>query len=132
MSILSKDPRASVCEIRRKTLNMMLESAKSSYPNEFGALLRAKEGVINELILLPGTISGKQSAIFQLHMLPIDFSIIGTVHSHPSPSFYPSSADIAFFRRFGRIHIVIRYPYTENDWAAYDLNGEPLSLYVVD
>jgi len=132
MGILGKDPRDQVRSIRRKTLDMILEASKSSHPNEFGALLRAKEGVINELILLPGTISGKRSAIFYLHMLPIDFSIIGTVHSHPSPSFHPSGADISFFERFGRIHIVVRHPYTENDWAAYNLRGERIDLEITD
>jgi len=132
MSILGKDPRDQVRSIRRKTLNMILEASKSSHPNEFGALLRAKEGVINELILLPGTISGTRSAIFHLHMLPIDFSIIGTVHSHPSPSFHPSGADFSFFERFGRIHIVVRHPYPENDWAAYNLRGERIDLEITD
>lgn len=130
MGILGGDQRDRVRKIRRKTLDMILESSKSSHPNEFGALLRAKEDVINELILLPGTISGSQSAIFQLHMLPIDFSIIGTVHSHPSPSFSPSEADIAFFQRFGRIHIVVRYPYGDGDWAVYNLKGERIELEV--
>lgn len=132
MNLFGKDPRDEVRAIRRKTLNMILESSRSSFPNEFGALLRSKEGAIHELVLLPGTISGSRHAIFQLHMMPIDFSIVGTVHSHPSPNFSPSEADLDFFRHYGRIHIVTSYPFEEIDWAAYDLNGEEIELEVVD
>ena len=61
-----------VVAIRRKTLRMILEASKDTYPKEFAAILRAEEGVIEELLLLPGTVSGDVHAIFQLHMLPID------------------------------------------------------------
>jgi len=79
--------------IRRKTLRMILEASKDTYPKEFAAILRAEEGVIEEILLLPGTVSGDVHAIFQLHMLPIDFSVVGTIHSHPSGSYRPSDAD---------------------------------------
>ena len=92
-----KDERANVHSIRRRTLKMILEASKSQYPEEFGAILRAKKGVIHELILLPGTVAGERSALFKLHMLPIDFTVVGTVHSHPSGAIFPSGADLDLF-----------------------------------
>ena len=120
-----------VVAIRRKTLRMILEASKDTYPKEFAAILRAEEGVITELLLLPGTISGDVHAVFQLHMLPIDFSVVGTVHSHPSGSYQPSDADRNLFSHFGRVHIITGMPYTEATWQAYDHNGTPRALQVV-
>jgi len=120
-----------VVAIRRKTLRMILEASKDTYPKEFAAILRAEEGVITELLLLPGTISGDVHAVFQLHMLPIDFSVVGTVHSHPSGNYQPSDADRNLFSHFGRVHIIAGMPYTEATWQAYDHNGVPRELRVV-
>ena len=120
-----------VVAIRRKTLRMILEASKDTYPKEFAAILRAEEGVITELLLLPGTISGDVHAVFQLHMLPIDFSVVGTVHSHPSGNYQPSDADRNLFSHFGRVHIIAGMPYTEATWRAYDHNGNPRELGVL-
>ena len=117
--------------IRRKTLRMILEASKDTYPKEFAAILRAEEGVIEEILLLPGTVSGDVHAIFQLHMLPIDFSVVGTIHSHPSGNYSPSEADLGLFSHFGRIHIIAGRPYTEASWAAYDHYGNRIELKVV-
>ncbi|MCK4457372.1 MAG: Mov34/MPN/PAD-1 family protein [Thermoplasmata archaeon] len=118
--------------IKRETIEMILEASRDVHPNEFGAILRAEEGVITEIMLLPGTISGSRSAIFQLHMLPIDFTVVGTAHSHPSGSISPSGADIAFFQKFGYIHIITGVPFDKDSWRAFDLYGEPINLEVVD
>ena len=131
MGIFKRKPTVEVRIIKKKALQMILESAKSSYPNEFGALLRAEEGEISELILLPGTISGNSQAIFQLYMRPIDFSIVGSAHSHPSGNYSPSEADLDFFRRTGSVHIIVGYPYTMRTWAAYNVLGERIELEVL-
>jgi len=128
----SKDPRANIKGIKRRTLRMILEASKSQYPEEFGAMLRAEHGVIDELMLLPGTVSGERHAIFQFHNLPIDFTVVGTVHSHPSGSYYPSGADLSLFRKYGWIHIIAAMPFDRLSWAAYDGTGEPVELPVVD
>lgn len=117
--------------IRRKTLQMILAASRETYPKEFAAILRAEEGVITELLLLPGTISGDVHAVFQLHMLPIDLSVAGTIHSHPSGNYQPSDADLRLFGHFGRVHIIVGYPYTEGTWGAYDHDGGPRELEVV-
>jgi proteasome lid subunit RPN8/RPN11 len=121
-------------KITRKCLQLILESSKSVYPKEFGGLLRVdsvSKDTITEIVLLPGTISGNSHAIFQLHMLPIDFSIVGTVHSHPSPVPRPSEADLHLFEKFGRVHIIVANPYDEYSWRAYDFRGNKINIDVV-
>jgi proteasome lid subunit RPN8/RPN11 len=121
-------------KIRRKCLDLILESSKSTYPNEFGGLLRVdeeKKDTIIELVLLPGTVSGDSHAIFKLHMMPIDFSIVGTVHSHPSPSPRPSGADLQLFRKHGKVHIIAALPFDEDSWRAYNSSGEDINIIVL-
>ena len=121
-------------KIKRECLEFILECAKSSYPNEFGGLLRVdidKKHTIIETVILPGTVSGEAHAIFKLHMLPIDFTIVGTAHSHPSPSFHPSDADVLLFRKYGKVHIVVAYPFTISSWKAYDYNGKEIDIIAV-
>jgi len=121
-------------KITKKCLDLIIESAKSSYPKEFGALLRVDSKdrfTINELVLLPGTISGDSHAIFRLHMLPVDFSIVGTIHSHPSPVPYPSKADLELFRKHGKIHIIAAKPYDYNSWRVYDHNGLKIDIKII-
>ncbi len=117
--------------IRRRCLKMILSASKDQYPNEFSAALRAKDGVIIEILLMPGTQSGKTSALPGIHNLPIDFSVAGSVHSHPSGYPIPSEADLNFFHHLGTVHIIVARPYTERDWVAYDVNGNRITLDVV-
>lgn len=118
-------------KIKRDLLRMIMEASKSSYPDEFGAFLRAKNKIIYELVMLPGTISGGRSVIYNLLLKPIDFTIVGTVHSHPSGYSIPSEADIQMFSRSGDIHIIVGYPYTMNSWKAYNRRGEEIRVTVI-
>ncbi|MFY9716361.1 MAG: Mov34/MPN/PAD-1 family protein [Thermoplasmata archaeon] len=118
--------------ISRRTLDSVLASGQSSYPNEFGGVLRAEPpGVIGELLLLPGTTVGRRHANFHLYMLPVDLSIVGTVHSHPSGALHPSEADLRLFRSWGRRHLIVGSPFTQGAWRAYDGNGRETTLKVV-
>ncbi len=121
-------------KIKKKCLKIILESAKSIYPKEFGGLLRVDTNIKNtiiEVILLPGTISGGSQALFSLHMLPIDFSIVGTVHSHPSSSYRPSEADKMLFNKYGKIHVIIASPFSSTSWKAYDKKGEQMAMHII-
>ena len=121
-------------KIKRKCLDLILESSKSVYPNEFAGLLRVdeeKKDTIVELVLLPGTVQGESHAIFKLHMLPIDFLVVGTIHSHPSPNPHPSEADIHFFGKKGKVHIIAASPYNYSSWKAFNYKGEELTIEVV-
>jgi len=125
---LGKKARA----IKKGTLKMILEASRESYPKEFAAILRSEEGTITEILLLPGTLSGGESALLRLHMLPIDLTAVGTVHSHPSEDFRPSEADLHLFQKFGYVHIITAYPYDEDSWAAWDFYGKAYKLEVLD
>ena len=120
--------------IKKETLNLILEVSKESFPNEFAATLIAKKGIIEEINLLPGTLSGSSMAILQTHMQPPDItlSVVGIVHSHPSGNFRPSGADRFLFSKFGNTHIIVGKPYNTQSWQAYDSAGEPIELEVVD
>ena len=121
-------------KIKRKCLDLIFECAKSNYPNEFGGLLRVdsdSKDMIVEIVILPGTISGDSHAIFQLHMLPIDFTVVGTVHSHPSYSPHPSGADLHLFQKHGRVHIIVAKPFDMSSWRAYDYDGDEMDLEVI-
>jgi proteasome lid subunit RPN8/RPN11 len=122
-------------KITQRCLDLIFESSKSNYPQEFGALLRVDrvdKNTIIEVVLLPGTISGDSHAIFHLHMLPIDYSIVGTVHSHPSSIVRPSNADLDLFSHFGRIHIIVGVsPYGDISWKSYDYIGNAVAIEIV-
>lgn len=121
-------------KITSKCLNLILEASKSNYPKEFGGLLRVDNNLkdtITEIVILPGTVSGDSHAIFQLHMLPIDYSIVGTVHSHPSFSFHPSDADLHLFEKFGKVHIIVANPFNKYSWKAYDYMGNELEMGII-
>jgi proteasome lid subunit RPN8/RPN11 len=121
-----------VSKIHRDVVRLICATARSQHPHEFGGILRVRDGVITEILMLPGTVSGTSHAIFQLNMLPIDFSAKGTVHSHPSGVPRPSGADLELFARFGTTHIIIGSPYDERSWRAYNGWGEPIQMDVVD
>jgi proteasome lid subunit RPN8/RPN11 len=53
------------------------------------------------------------------------------VHSHPSGSDLPSGEDLSLFAKFGRVHIIASFPYTEDSWKAYNSRGEEIILEIV-
>lgn len=123
-------PKRRVNKITRRVLRMISEASKSTHPHEFAAGMRADGDTITELILMP-TESGPVSAHMQLYSLPIDRSIVGTVHSHPGSVPKPSDADLDLFRHFGHTHIIIAEPYTLHNWRAYDHAGRRIEIAVV-
>lgn len=117
--------------IKHSVLQLALEAARSSYPQEFGAMLRLAGDTVTELILLP-IIQGDAHTIMFTHQLPVDTSVRGTLHSHPDPHPYPSDADFEFFASQGTIHFILAEPYGPGDWRAYDHQGHPVSIVVED
>lgn len=117
--------------IPRGVLELILHASRTSFPNEFGGLLRGEGTDVKEVILLPGTIQGDRHAIFRLHMLPIDSKVIGGVHSHPSRNNRPSKADLNFFRRVGNVNLIVAQPYQSiTDVKAYNSDGNEIVLVV--
>jgi len=106
------------------------ESAKSTYPDEFLCVHREIDGIISEMVMLPGTVFGDEHSFINQWMEPIDYSIAGSAHSHPGFSNQPSDADKDFFSNMGGVHFITCQPYDRNSWKAYDSYGEPMDIEV--
>ncbi|MCK4328070.1 MAG: Mov34/MPN/PAD-1 family protein [Candidatus Diapherotrites archaeon] len=116
-------------KISATAVEFILETARGAYPREFVGLLRGKDGVIIEVLIFPGSkFEENRSSIF-MHMVPLDPSIVGSVHSHPGPA-RPSRADLQFFER-GMVNIIAGRPYTFENLAAFDAHGNPTKLEIV-
>jgi len=118
--------------IRRELLDYLLQLARNAYPNEFAGFLRTRDGIFEEVLIAPKPYSGPGSVFFDTWMLPYDESIKGTVHSHPSPAPWPSEGDLEFFSKFGGVHLIIAWPFTEESVRAYSSDGRELPIEVVD
>jgi proteasome lid subunit RPN8/RPN11 len=114
-------------------LDAIFEGARRLYPKETILLLRGKKSKdlirVNELVVPPLATYGRGFADVPLHMLPMDFSIVGTVHSHPSGNLAPSDVDFNHF--FGRILMIVGFPFAgEQNVAVYNSRGERLPLHI--
>lgn len=133
--------RREVIGIAGDTLAFALEAAEDTHPNEYMGMLRGTPAtelgldqtgtVITDVLVIPGTESSPFSATVKEWMRPNDTSGVGSVHSHPSGVLRPSDADLATFGQ-GEVHIILGAPYDWNDWQAFDADGEPTSLSVLD
>jgi proteasome lid subunit RPN8/RPN11 len=114
-------------------LDAIFEGAKRLYPRETILLLRGKKSKdvirVLELVVPPLATYGRGFANVPLHMLPMDFSIVGSVHSHPSGNLAPSDVDFNHF--FGRVLMIVGFPFAgAKNVAVYNSNGEKLQLQI--
>lgn len=121
--------------IRKTVMDSILSYAKMCHPREGILLLRgrAKGDVIKveEVLIPPLSIRGNGFSSFPPHMLPLDFSIIGVAHSHPSGILAPSTADLNNF--YGKVMIIVAYPYmSEKNMLVIDGKGKKLKYRVVE
>ena len=121
-----------VC-ISDEVLDSIFEGANQLYPKETFLLLRGRkcknEIRISDLVVPPLAVYGKGFANVPFHMLPMDFSIVGTVHSHPSGNITPSNVDLNHF--FGRVLMIVGFPFSSMDnVAVYNAKGEKLQLRI--
>ncbi|MFQ6073613.1 MAG: Mov34/MPN/PAD-1 family protein [Candidatus Bathyarchaeia archaeon] len=119
--------------VPKEMIQMILESAKSLHPKETIFLLRGKTRkdaiTVSELVIPPSATYGRGFASLPLYMMPIDFSIVGTAHSHPSGSLALSVEDLN--RALGKIMLLVAYPYEGAECVAvYNRGGEKLKLRV--
>ncbi|AKB79159.1 Mov34 family protein [Methanosarcina horonobensis HB-1 = JCM 15518] len=117
--------------IARDTLDFILEASRSMAPEEFAGLLQEKDGIITEVLILPGTESSDSSAVLRLYMMP-NVKAAGSVHSHPGPNRRPSKADLRLFSKTGNCHIIVGSPYSRQSWTCYDREGNIKELPVLD
>lgn len=118
----------------REMLEGLFHMAKDKHPREIFFLLRGRVSnssvYVDELVLPPGTTFGLGFSSFQPHSLPLDPSIIGSLHSHPSGSPKPSIQDV--HNMFGVVMVILAYPYNLSSTSAYDKSGKPLKVKVME
>jgi proteasome lid subunit RPN8/RPN11 len=127
-------PTETVVQLPESLLRAIYAGAKQLYPRESFLFLRGKKKKciiqINDLVVAPFAVHGEGFANFNPHMVSGDFSLMGTVHSHPSGNISPSPTDLNYF--FGRILMIVGYPYDGAGCVAvYDSNGEKMLLEIV-
>ncbi|MEF8831320.1 MAG: Mov34/MPN/PAD-1 family protein [Halobacteriales archaeon] len=139
-----------VVGIARDTLEFVLEAAEDTHPDEYMGLLRGERAdrvldgptrerldarpgdkVVTDVLVIPGTESNPVSATVKTSMVPNDRDAVGSVHSHPNGVLRPSDEDLATFGS-GPVHIILGAPYRPSDWRAFDRQGEPRNLEVLD
>jgi proteasome lid subunit RPN8/RPN11 len=123
-----------IVRLEESVANSILTSALDVYPNEAILLLRGKfakdEVLINDVLIPPLATHGRGFSTFPRFMLPMDLSIIGVSHSHPSGTLRPSTHDLNHF--YGRIMIITAYPFQSyDDIGVFNSNGDRLPHEVV-
>lgn len=116
-------------------IHSLLDLARRAHPREMLLLLRGRKDKdaikIDEVLFAPLSQHGESSAYFRFDLLPIDFTIIGLAHSHPSGNPYPSLEDLHHF--IGKVMLILTPPYNGfKDIHAYNSEGESISVYVED
>jgi len=119
-------------KIKESLLKVVLENASLMHPREILFMLRGeKKGDtihISDLIIPPFATYGHGFTTFSLSALPIDFSIVGTAHSHPSGNVKPSIGDLN--QAIGKIIMIVGFPYTSRNVAVYDREGNRVELEI--
>jgi len=121
--------RGKTVSIDRSVIQSIRDYAKGCHPKEGILLLKGKVRkdriIVEEVEVPPLAVHGRGFSDFQPYRLPIDFSIIGTVHTHPSGVLRPSVADLNNF--YGRIMMIAAYPYSSgHNIAVFDANGSQI------
>ena len=119
-------------KIKEDLLKAILENARLMHPKEILFMLRGEKKkdciIISDIIIPPFATYGHGFATFSLSTLPIDFSIIGTAHSHPSGNLAPSIGDLN--QAIGKIMMIVGYPYAKQNVVVYDREGNLLELEI--
>jgi len=119
-------------KIKEDLLKAILENARLMHPKEILFMLRGEKKkdciIISDIIIPPFATYGHGFATFSLSTLPIDFSIIGVAHSHPSGNLTPSIGDLN--QAIGKIMMIVGYPYARQNVVVYDREGNLLKLEI--
>jgi len=119
--------------LKKETRDGILSYCKMNHPNEGILILRGKSKkgniIIDGLVIPPFSDSGPTFAGFPESFLPIDFSYVGIVHSHPTGSAEPSITDSHNF--FGLVSMIVKSPYDDDDIFAWDSKGDPIPITII-
>ncbi|MGQ9781130.1 MAG: Mov34/MPN/PAD-1 family protein [Nitrososphaeria archaeon] len=119
--------------LRAKVVDSLLTYSLSNHPREGILLLRGRINIdrieVEDIIIPPLSLRGESFSSFPMYMLPLDTSIIGTAHSHPSGTLKPSLDDLHHY--YGAIMVIVGCPYeSEKDIRVFDRKGEVLAFTV--
>jgi proteasome lid subunit RPN8/RPN11 len=116
--------------MEKQVAESLLVLARARHPNEAILLLRGKlvddDVHVEDVVIPPFGSGGRGFAHFPSHALPIDFSIVGTAHSHPTGNPQLSNTDLHNF--YSRIMVIAARPYRPQDIAAYNKRGESIPI----
>jgi proteasome lid subunit RPN8/RPN11 len=118
----------------KSVADSLLSYAIGAYPKEGILLLRGRSSndmiLINDVLIPPLATHGSGFSSFPQMMLPMDLSVMGVAHSHPSGSIHPSTHDLNHF--YGKIMVITAYPFqTYNDIGVFNSHGDRLPHEVV-
>lgn len=121
--------------IQRVVVDSILTYAKVFHPKEGILLLRGRNEkniiIIDEVVIPPFAVYGTGFSTFPVHMLPADFSIVGTAHSHPSGTLIPSIGDLNNF--YGKVMIITGHPYhSEQQIAIFNKDEKIVQYKIID
>jgi len=130
-----------VVGIAESALEFALAASEETHPREYMGLLRGESAsnlglsesgtVLTEVLVIPGTESNQVSATVKTSQIANDLTAAGSIHSHPNGVLRPSDADLATFSK-NQVHIIVGAPYGREDWQAFDTDGQPIDLPVLD
>ena len=120
--------------VERTVVDSILSYAQICHPKESILLLKGKVDkkkiVVTDVQIPPLATHGSAFSSFPLSRLPIDFSVVGVAHSHPSGALRPSILDLNKF--YGRIMLITAYPYqTEQNIIILDRKGQPQNYKIL-
>ena len=120
--------------VERAVVDSILSYAQMFHPRESILLLKGKADknkiMVNDVQIPPLATHRSSFSGFPLHALPIDFSVIGVAHSHPSGALRPSVFDLNKF--YGKIMLITAYPYqSEQNIIILDRKGKQLNYEVI-
>jgi len=118
----------------KSVADSILTSALDMYPKETILLLRGKaekdQILISEILIPPLASHGRGFSGFSKVMLPMDLTVMGVSHSHPSGALKPSTQDLNHF--YGRIMVITAHPFQSyNDIAVFNSNGDKIPHEVI-
>ena len=118
----------------KSVADSILSYSLDAYPREGILLLRGKADkngiLLSEVVIPPLATHGRGFSGFSNIMLPMDLSVIGISHSHPSGALRPSVHDLNHF--YGRVMVIAAYPFQTYDHiAVFNNRGEKLYHEIV-
>jgi proteasome lid subunit RPN8/RPN11 len=124
----------SVVRFEKTAADSILSYSIGAYPSEAILLLRGRGSreafLITEVVIPPLATHGRGFSGFSSAMLPMDLSVIGVSHSHPSGVLKPSIHDLNHF--YGKIMVIAAAPFRSYDnIGVFNRNGDRLPHEIV-